>query len=169
MGLGCRTRPSQFRPARSTTVLCFCLDREHTQIDHPHQAWTQRKGICNFLRGEPATCTVFFDGDAEFDVRTCRGITKEDKGRPVKFNKGFNVGKFAAVDIENDSSERRSGKPNELSDCRYCRVKDKIVGLYPAVKKYFFLSSVYLRPYSEFLQVGKRREGEWKSETYIGG
>jgi len=69
--------------------------------------------------GELAVCIAFFNRDAEFNVRACWGITKDEKGVPVNFDKGIDDGKPTTGDFENDLSERRRRKLNELSDCTY--------------------------------------------------
>ena len=93
-------------------------------------------------------------------MRTCRGITKDEKGVPVEFDKGIDVQNITG-DFEDNLSERRSRKLNESNDCMYCREKE-IIEFLPSERYYFFLIGQDFRPYSEMLQVGKDREGERK-------
>jgi len=142
---------SQFRPATLITAPCFWLGREHTRIS---PGPSQGKGICSFVMGELAVRIVFFNRDAEIDVRACRGITKDEKGVPINFDKGIETMSVTG-DLENDLSERRRRKFDELSDWTYFRIEEIVVE-HPFVENDCFPDH---RPHNEVLQIGKSLRG----------
>jgi len=82
-------------------------------------------------------------------------MSGNQKGVPVNSDKGIDDGKTKTGDFENDLSERRRRKFDELSDWTYFRIEEIVVE-HPFIENDCFPDH---RPHNEVLQIGKSLRG----------